>query len=157
VREIASAADAQSRTYRVKLTFLQPDQAVLLGMTGEAALAPASALDDGELRHPTFTVPSTAIFHQGNAPAVWVVGGHNSTLELRPVTVRTYGDHASVVSGGLRAGDTVVLAGVHTVYAGEHVMPVRPLFDGEGEVAGPAAGPTADPKYAASGRIGVSP
>jgi hypothetical protein len=61
------------------------------------------------------------------------------------------------VSGGLRDGDTVVLAGVHTVYAGEHVMPVRPMFDREGEVAGPAANPAADPKYASSGRIGVSP
>jgi RND family efflux transporter MFP subunit len=157
VREIASAADAQSRTYRVKLAFLQSEQAVPLGMTGEATLAPAGALDDAGPRHPTFTVPSTAIFHEGNAPAVWVVGAHNSTLELRPVTVRTYGDHASVVSGGLRDGDTVVLAGVHTVFAGEHVVPVRPMFDGEGEVAGPAANPAADPKYTSSGHIGVGP
>jgi RND family efflux transporter MFP subunit len=157
VREIASAADAQSRTYRVKLTFLQSEQAVFLGMTGEATLAPAGAPDDAGPRHPTFTVPSTAIFHEGNTPAVWVVAAHNSTLELRPVTVRTYGDHASVVSGGLRNGDTVVLAGVHTVYAGERVTAVRPMFDGEGEVAGPAANPAADPKYVSSGHVGVSP
>jgi hypothetical protein len=38
----------------------------------------------------------------------------------------------------LKDGEAVVLAGVHTVYAGEHVSPVRPLFDGEGDVAGPA-------------------
>jgi len=42
------------------------------------------------------------------------------------------------ISGGLMDGETVVLAGVHTVYAGERVSPVRPLFDGEGDVAGPA-------------------
>ena len=157
VREIASAADAQSRTYRVKLTFLRPEQTVLLGMTGEATLAPAGAPDDAAPRNPTFTIPSTAIFHEGNAPAVWVVAARNSTLELRAVTVRTYGDHASVVGGGLRDGDTVVLAGVHTVYAGEHVRAVRPLFDSEGEVAGPAASPAPDAKYASSGRVGVSP
>jgi hypothetical protein len=87
---------------------------------------------------------------------VWVVAAANSTIELRPVTVRTYGDHASVVSGGLRDGDTVVLAGVHTVYAGERVRAVRPLFDGEGEVAGPAASPAADSKYASGGHVGVS-
>jgi RND family efflux transporter MFP subunit len=157
VREIASAADAQSRTYRVKLTFLRSEQAVLLGMTGEAILAPAGAPDDAGPRNPTFRVPSTAIFHEGDVPAVWVVAARNSTLELRPVTVRTYGDHASVVSGGLQNGDTVVLAGVHTVYAGEHVTAVRPMFDGEGEVAGPAASPSADPKYASSGHVGISP
>jgi RND family efflux transporter MFP subunit len=157
VREIASAADAQSRTYRVKLTFLRPEQAVMLGMTGEATLARAAPPDGAAPPDSTFVVPSTAIFHEGNAPAVWVVAARNSTLELRPVTVRTYGDHASVVSGGLRQGDTVVLAGVHTVYAGEHVTAVRPLFDSEGEVAGPATSPAAEPKYASDGRVGARP
>jgi multidrug efflux system membrane fusion protein len=32
----------------------------------------------------------------------------------------------------LRDGEDVVLAGVHTVYAGQHVKQVRPLFDGDG-------------------------
>jgi multidrug efflux pump subunit AcrA (membrane-fusion protein) len=86
----------------------------------------------------SFTLPTTAIFHQGNAPAVWVINPGTSTLELRPVTVRSYSDHSTTISGGLKDGETVVLAGVHTVYAGEHVSPVRPLFDGEGDVAGPA-------------------
>jgi membrane fusion protein, multidrug efflux system len=85
----------------------------------------------------TFTVPSTAIFHQGNSPAVWVVGANN-LLELHRVTVRSFSDHSTVVGGGLKDGDVVVLAGVHTVYAGQQVTPVRPLFDGEGDVAGPA-------------------
>jgi membrane fusion protein, multidrug efflux system len=57
---------------------------------------------------------------------------------LRAVTVRSYSDHATVITGGLKEGETVVLAGVHTVYAGERVTPVRPLFDGEGDVEGPA-------------------
>jgi hypothetical protein len=67
-----------------------------------------------------------------------VINPGTSTLELRPVTVRSYSDHSTTISGGLKDGETVVLAGVHTVYAGEHVSPVRPLFDGEGDVAGPA-------------------
>jgi multidrug efflux system membrane fusion protein len=86
----------------------------------------------------SFTLPTTAIFHQGSAPAVWVIAPGTSTLELRPVTVRSYSDHSTTISGGLKDGETVVLAGVHTVYAGERVSPVRPLFDGEGDVAGPA-------------------
>jgi RND family efflux transporter MFP subunit len=157
VREIASAADSQSRTYRVKLTFLEPEQAVHLGMTGEATLSPVAVPEGAVPRGPTFTVPSTAIFHQSNTPAVWVVAARNSTLELRPVTVRSYGDHSSVVTAGLQDGDTVVLAGVHTVYAGEHVTAVRPLFDGDGEVAGsaPSGSPAGGAKYASDGRVGV--
>ena len=137
VREITPAADPQSRTYRVKLTLTQPGQVVRLGMTGDATLSPV-AVAGGGVTEASFTLPTTAIFHQGNAPAVWVVNPGTSTLELRPVTVRSYSDHSTTISGGLKDGESIVLAGVHTVYAGEHVSPVRPLFDGEGDVAGPA-------------------
>lgn len=137
VRELTPAADPQSRTYRVKLTLLNPGNAVKLGMTGEALLAPSTAA--GSAVAATFTVPATAIFHQGSSPAVWVVTG-GSTLELRPVTVANYTDHTTVVTGGLRDGETVVLAGVHTVFAGEHVKAVRPLFDESGDVQAPANG-----------------
>lgn len=136
VREITPAADPQSRTYRVKLTLAQPGQLVRLGMTGDATLQPV-ATPGTNAANSTFTVPSTAIFHQGNSPAVWIVGPSNS-LELRPVTVRSYSGHSTIVGGGLKDGDVVVVAGVHTVYAGERVTPVKPLFDGEGDVAGPA-------------------
>jgi hypothetical protein len=51
------------------------------------------------------------------------------------VTVGSYGERSTLVTAGLRDGDTVVLAGVHTIYAGQHVKPVKPLFDGEGEGA----------------------
>jgi membrane fusion protein, multidrug efflux system len=140
VREITPAADPQSRTYRVRLTLDQPghsgtDDSVRLGMTGEATLMPAIT---EAAKAPTFTVPATAMFHQGNSPAVWVVNPNTSTLDLRQVSVRSYTDHSTVVSGGLKDGDTVVVAGVHTVYAGQRVTPVRPLFDGDGDVAGAA-------------------
>jgi RND family efflux transporter MFP subunit len=147
VREISPAADPQSRTYRVKLTLREPGQTVRLGMTGDAALVPIVA-DSSTAANETFTVPATAIFHQGNSPAVWVVGGNGSTLELRPVKVRSYSDHSSVISSGLEDGEVVVLAGVHTVYAGQQVKTVRPLFDGEGDVAGPASDEAGDRRSA---------
>jgi membrane fusion protein, multidrug efflux system len=138
VREITPAADPVSRTYRVKLTLAEPGQLVRLGMTGEATLTPAiPAAGESGGGAQTFTVPATAIFHEGSNPAVWLIGA-NSTLELRPVTVRSYSDHSTVITSGLRDGDMVVLAGVHAVYSGERVMPVKPLFDDEGEVAGSA-------------------
>jgi multidrug efflux system membrane fusion protein len=131
VREVAPAADPQSRTYRVKLTLRQPGAAVRLGMTGDATLSPTTATGNAAAEEPTFNVPATAIFHQGKDPAVWVIRSKDSTLELRSVTVGSYGDRSSLVTGGLRDGDTVVLSGVHTVYAGEHVRQAKPLFDGD--------------------------
>jgi multidrug efflux system membrane fusion protein len=127
VREVAPAADPQSRTYRVKLTLSAPGAAVRLGMTGDAILSTGTAA----AAVPIFRVPATAIFHHGKDPAVWVIRPHDSTLELRVVTVDRYAERSAAVSGGLKDGDQVVLAGVHTVYAGELVKPIKPLFDGE--------------------------
>jgi multidrug efflux system membrane fusion protein len=134
VRELAPAADPQSRTYRVKLTLAGGPgaDAVRLGMTGDAMI---SATDSGHAAAtsvPIFKIPSTAIFHQGNTPAVWVIRAGNSTLELRPVTVRTYTERSAVVTSGLAEGESLVLAGVHTVFAGQHVRAVKPLFADDG-------------------------
>jgi multidrug efflux system membrane fusion protein len=129
VREVAPAADPQSRTYRVKLTLTEPGAAVRFGMTGEATLPAAAGAGDT----PTFKVPATAIFHLGRDPAVWVIRSTDSTLELRPVAVASYRERTATVTRGLRDGEDVVLAGVHTVYAGQHVKQVRPLFDGDGD------------------------
>ena len=110
-------------------------------MTGDATLTPGASAEVHSAL--TYTLPATAIFHQDNHPAVWVVTGNDSTLQLRAVQVTSYTDHSSVITAGLNEGDVVVLAGVHTVYAGQHVKPMRPLFDGEGNVDGPApAAPT---------------
>jgi multidrug efflux system membrane fusion protein len=132
VREVAPAADPQSRTYRVKLSLTPPDREVRLGMTGEATLANAAGQGGdagaGGNGNAVFVVPATAIFHQGAQPAVWVVRPKDSTLELRPVTASRYDAATATVTSGLQDGEQVVLAGVHTVFAGESVHPVPPLF-----------------------------
>jgi RND family efflux transporter MFP subunit len=147
VREVAPAADPQSRTYRVKLTLAEPGSAVRLGMTGDATLsrvATAGNADDAADDAPAFKVPATAIFHRGKDPAVWVIRPNDSTLELRPVTVGRYSERGTTVTRGLRDGDNIVLAGVHTVYAGQRVKQAKPLFDGESE--GNAAEQSAAPQ-----------
>jgi membrane fusion protein, multidrug efflux system len=134
VREVSPSADPQSRTYRVKLTLDEPSAAIRLGMTGDAWLAPGhSAAPVASAQ--TFTIPATALFHRGKEPAVWVVRGGDSTLELRAVRVQSYRERSALVTG-LQNGDLVVQAGVHTVYEGEHVKPVKPLFAGGSDEQG---------------------
>ncbi|MBM7132368.1 efflux RND transporter periplasmic adaptor subunit [Dyella mobilis] len=120
VREIAPAADPQSRTYLVKLTIDQPSGALQLGMTADAALQGTKS------SHATIRIPSTALFHQGEHPAVWVVRPDDSTLELRPVTVARYGESDVLIADGLEPGEKVVMHGVHTVSTGEKVQPIAP-------------------------------
>ncbi len=140
VREVAPAADPQSRTFRVKLTLTAAGAEIRPGMTGDATL---SVTPRGSGRAPAFKIPATAIFHRGSEPAVWVVRGTQSLLELRAVSVDSYEERSVIVSGGLEDGDTVLIAGAHTVYEGERVRPVLPLFSGEDQAAAITDGETA--------------
>jgi RND family efflux transporter MFP subunit len=119
VREIGPAADAQSRTYRVKVTLEQQDPALRLGMSGEASIVQGGAA-------PVTVLPATALFHQGDKPAVWIVRG-DGRLELRPVTVAAYGERSISLAQGVAAGEQVVVQGVHTLTAGEKVKAIAPL------------------------------
>ncbi len=69
---------------------------------------------------------------------------------MRPVTVSRYTERTATVTDGIKDGEQIVLAGVHTVFAGQHVKPVKPLFSGEGDVDGPASGPAASAGAGAS-------
>ncbi|TKC90278.1 efflux RND transporter periplasmic adaptor subunit [Trinickia terrae] len=146
VREVSPAADPQSRTYRTKLTLEAPSPEVRLGMTADVAfdrVASDRVASDGMANdaHP-FTLPATALFHDGTEPAVWVVRpGENAstaaasaaaapdpgTLELRRVQIARYDERTVSISAGLHDGERVVLQGVHTVSAGEHVRVLAPL------------------------------
>ena len=123
VREVAAAADPQSRTWRVKLTLLSPGPDVRSGMTANVTLDAAA----GPAADRAITLPATALFHRGEAPAVWVVRKGSDTLELRAVTIGRYDERTVTVTSGLANDERVVMQGVHTVSAGERVRIVPPL------------------------------
>lgn len=123
LRELAAAADPQSRTWRAKLTLEHPDTDVRLGMTADIAFAAAPQPNAGA----SFTVPATALFHEGTAPAIWVVHAPDNVLQLRRVSVASYGARTVTLAGGLQDGERIVVQGVHTVHAGQQVQPVAPL------------------------------
>lgn len=124
VRELSPAADPQSRTYRANLTLLDPGPDVRLGMTADVALTSGNT---GTQPAASFTLPATALFHDGTDTAVWVVHDGDNVLELRRVQVTRYDERTIAISGGLKDGERVVLQGVHTVTAGEKVHPIAPL------------------------------
>ena len=116
VREIAQAANPQTRTFRVKLSLDGGATAPRLGMTVQVAFAGVATV-------PQVEVPSTALFHDGTFSAVWVLHAGDNKLHLRRVTVSGYGEHSVTLSAGLEPGETVLAQGVHTVSAGMVVAP----------------------------------
>ncbi|MFD1746797.1 efflux RND transporter periplasmic adaptor subunit [Rhizobium helianthi] len=103
VREVAGSADAQSRTFAVRVS-LPDDPHIRLGVTATvAALAETGAQ--------SFELPLAALTKQDDKSAVWVVDPTTKKVTLRPVTIDGFTDNGVRVSSGIAAGDLVVAAG----------------------------------------------
>ena len=117
VREIAPNADPVTRTFAAKISVIDPDAAVQLGMTANVVLGDRPAAD-------AMTIPLTALTQVDGKHAVWVVDPNTSTVNLRPVAIGAYREDGVVVRDGLKSGEVVVTAGVHKLLAGETVRVV---------------------------------
>jgi multidrug efflux system membrane fusion protein len=116
LREIAPAADSQARTFAARVSFDPGDVRTEIGQS-----ARVYALQDGES---SLSLPLSALYRQGDSPAVWVVDPATSTVSLRPVQVGPYAEQAVPVLSGLAASDWVVAAGVHLLLEGQRIRPI---------------------------------
>ena len=114
IREVSPSADAVTRTYTVKVTVVNPDAAVQLGMTASVSLK-------GNARGAVARLPLTALFQAGTEPAVWLIDPNTRQVSLKPVQVGRYTQDYVTVLSGLNDGDVVVRAGVHKLNQGEKV------------------------------------
>lgn len=113
LRELSPMADAASRTYRARVSILQPDAAVKLGMTATVEIDGQSA--------PGLSVAQSALFKVSGQPQVWVVDQKSGKVAARSVRPgELTGDRAAIMSG-LAAGEWVVTAGVHKIAPGQQV------------------------------------
>lgn len=126
VREINPQADPATRTHQARVTVLDADAAVQLGVTASVFTVDASQSN-------TFRLPATALGAlPGGTPVVWTVtsavaeGGQAAAERVKPVPVQVvqYLDGNVIVAGALTAQDRLVTAGVHRLTDG---MPVRPI------------------------------
>jgi len=112
LRELAPVADAATRTFAARVSILDADAAIALGMTASVSFAQAA--------EEKIVVPLAAIMQQGNQAAVWVIGKDNAVTQ-RPVEVERYADAGAVLKSGLAVGEHIVAAGAFRLTAGEKV------------------------------------
>lgn len=114
VREISPMADQTTRTFKVRISLINPPPEMKLGMTATVSIADGAA-------QPAIRIPAAAVYQAGNAtPAVWVVT--EGTVNLRPIQIGNYGNDNTVqVVSGLRQGERIVIAGVHKLTEGQQV------------------------------------
>lgn len=114
LREISPVADPVTRTFAARVSLKDADPLLPLGLTATVRFPNGTA---GETKR---IVPLTAIFQQGNQPAVWLVGA-DGTVKLQGVSVAAFTDAGAVVTAGLAGGEQIVTAGVNLLTAGEKV------------------------------------
>lgn len=111
-REISPMADKISRTYKVRISLINPPAEINLGMT-----AAVTAISPGSQQ--AAFIPLSALYQTGDTPNVWVV--ENDVVHLRPIKVGRFEDNQMEALEGLQNGDVVVTAGVHKLQEGQKV------------------------------------
>ena len=112
VREVAAAADSVTRTFIVKADLGRAD--VRLGQTASVRIEMPRVA--GQIK-----LPLAAVFEANGAPAVWVVDRASMTVQQQNVSVAGAEGNDVVLAAGLAPGQTVVVAGVHTLSPGQKV------------------------------------
>ncbi|MGV2979166.1 efflux RND transporter periplasmic adaptor subunit [Camelimonas sp. ID_303_24] len=113
VREVATQADPGTRAFPVKVSLIDPPEAMRLGATVTGVL---------EISTPAIiAIPASALTQQGTTPAVWVVDPATSTVSLRAIDVLRFDPDQVIVTHGLEPGDLVVSAGVQALHPGQRV------------------------------------
>jgi RND family efflux transporter MFP subunit len=115
VREVAASADPVTRTFTVKAA-LQTTDPLALGST--VSVLPQALQSAGT---PVIKLPTSALWQQGQATAVWVFDPGSMTVRAQTVQIATADGNDVVVSAGLQPGMQVVVAGVHVLAPGQKV------------------------------------
>lgn len=116
IREIAPSIDPTTGTVRVKVAVPEPPPQMQLGapVVGEAKYPPMEVVE----------LPWTALMRVGDQTSVWVVDPTTQTVARRVVQVESYVSGVLLVTGGLKPGETAVIAGVQLLRPGQKVKPI---------------------------------
>lgn len=119
IREIAPAADPQTRTYAARVSLVgEAVNAVELGQSARVYVQ-----ENGTKA--ALKLPLSAVQRGGQGgTAVWVVDPKTGKVALRPVRLGAYGDTEVPVLSGVAATDWVVAGGGHLLREGVTVLPV---------------------------------
>ncbi|HEY8994987.1 MAG TPA: efflux RND transporter periplasmic adaptor subunit [Lacunisphaera sp.] len=109
---VDNAVDPATGTLKLKATFTNPAHRLWPGQYVAVRITLAAP--------EVLTVPSAAIQNGQNGPYVFVVK-EDLTAELRPVVIERTVENDSVITSGLKEGETVVIDGQFRVTAGHPV------------------------------------
>lgn len=113
VRQVDPQADPVTRTFRVRVSLIDPPADLRLGATVTGSMQQEAT--------PGMSIPASALTSSNGQPAVWVVDPASLAVSLRNVEVQRFDPGTAVISQGLANGDIVVTAGVQALHPGQKV------------------------------------
>ncbi len=113
VRQVDPQADPITRTFRVRVSLIDPPATMRLGATVTGRMELESA--------PGVRIPASALSSLNGQPAVWIVDPSRLTVSLRNVGVERFDPGSVVISDGLEDGEIVVTAGVQALHPDQKV------------------------------------
>lgn len=119
-KEVSLEADEASQTYELTFTFDSPKELIILpGMNAVVWFRDPSK----QMLTNRITVPLTAIASDGDKKYVWVVNNESMKVSKKSVTIESdVGTQVGIVDG-LKVGETIVSAGVSSLFEGMKVSP----------------------------------
>ncbi len=119
ITEVGTEASNTTRTFPVTLTMDQPDGARIL--PGMAGLATPHLIEMPEGRPLIVPVGAIVDSEDGTESLVWIVDPGSQTVSQQPVRLGEIIVEGVIVTEGLKIGDIVVTAGVHSLQPGQRV------------------------------------
>ena len=114
LRQLADAADSQTRTFEARYVLTGDASKAPLGATVSIDL-PAEAAGSG------LYVPIASLTDRANGPGVWRFANESSTVAFRPVTISKMSGEEAEITSGIAPGDRIVAVGAHLLSDGQRV------------------------------------
>ncbi len=113
VREISPSIDASMGTVKVKvgLDGVPPRMSLGAAVIGSGDFKPLQAI----------VLPRGALFRWNDSPAVWLFDRRSGAVTPKPIRVARYDGETVVLSAGVAAGETIVVAGTQFLHPGQTV------------------------------------
>ena len=131
IKMVGKEATQTTRTYPVTLIMDQPEDIKI--MPGMAGIATAKSIPPEMLSRKGIDVPSSAVFSSGdnNTFYVWVIDEKTNMVSRREVKVAKLTTHGVRLKEGVKPGEWIATAGVHSLSEG---LKVRILAEADTEV-----------------------
>lgn len=116
IREISPEASSATRAFDVRVSVVDADDAIKLGMTAGVKFAKRDQANQ-------IMVPTSALTQINGKTIVWVIDKDN-IASPREVVAGQFSEYGTEVMSGLNGDELIAIAGVHTLINGQKVKPM---------------------------------